>query len=273
LCDQRLALDFGRLARRDVGANANKRFDAPVGAIYRPAAHVGPVQRTVGPDIAELDVIVVPLLECARDAFSAARAIGGMDRALEVLICERFLHIASKRGLAGCRGFKAQVGQMQLPRAELPGLERGLQQVPAFGQIGKDRARLVLPAPSAHRRTDDADQRGWMKWPLEKRHVTQSLPDPCRVGVTLRPAALMRQQYDRKIRPWRLIVEPVYEAAQIRGLDRLVGNNGKTSAFLDFAQQRRQIATGLRVVACLADQGGGNRSVAALWREDDGPLG
>ena len=82
LCNQRLALDFSRLARGDVGANADKRLDAPVGAMYRPAAHVDPVQRTVGPDIAELDVIVVPLLERARDAFIAARAIVGMNRAL-----------------------------------------------------------------------------------------------------------------------------------------------------------------------------------------------
>ena len=70
---------------------------------------------------------------------------------------------------------------MQLPRAELPGLERGLQQLPAFGQIGKDRARLVLPAPSAHRGADDADERGWMKRPLEKCDVAERLPDPRRV--------------------------------------------------------------------------------------------
>jgi hypothetical protein len=112
-----------------------------------------------------------------------------------------------------------------------------------------------------------------MKRPLKKRHVTQRLPDPRRVGIAFWAAALMRQQYDRKIRPCRLIVEPVYKAAQIRGLDRLVGDHGKTRAFLDLAQQRRQIATGLRVVAGLADQGGGNRSIAALGRENDGPLG
>jgi len=97
---------------------------------------------------------------------------------------------------------------MQLPRAELPGLERGLQQLPAFGQIAKDRARLVLPAPSAHRGADDADERRWVKRPFEKRDITQRLPDPRRVRVSLWAAALMRQQYDRKIRPCGLIVEP-----------------------------------------------------------------
>src|SRR4051794_29590189 len=116
-----------------------------------------------------------------------------MDCALQVLIRERSLRIAPKRGLAGCRGFKEEAGQMQLPRTELPGRECGLQQAPAFGQIGKDCARLVLPAPAAHRGADDADERGWMKRPLEKRHVTQGLPDPRRVGITLWTAALMRQ--------------------------------------------------------------------------------
>ena len=245
---KRLALDFGRLARGDVGANADQRLDAAVGAIYRPAAHVGPVQRTIGPDIAELDVIVVPFLECARDAFIAARAIVGMDRALQVLICERPLRIASKRGFAGCRGFKAEVGQMQLPRAELPGLERGLQQVPAFGKVGKDRPRLILPAPSAHRGANDAHERGWMKRPLKEGDVAERLPEPRGVRIALRTAALMRQQHDRKIRPGRLTIEPVHEVAQIRGLDRLVRDHGKTGAALDLSAaapaDRRRLARG-----------------------------
>ena len=90
---------------------------------------------------------------------------------------------------------------MQFQRAELPGIERGLQQVLAFGQIGKNRARLVLPAPGADRGADDAHERGRMKRPLNKRDVTQRLPDPRRVGIAFWAAALMRQQHDRKIRP------------------------------------------------------------------------
>jgi len=70
-----------------------------------------------------------------------------------------------------------------------------------------------------------------------------------------------------------LTIEPVHEVAQVCRLDRFIGDHGKTRTFLDFAQQRRQIDAGLRVVACLADQGGGDRGVAALGRENDGPLG
>jgi hypothetical protein len=70
-----------------------------------------------------------------------------------------------------------------------------------------------------------------------------------------------------------LTIEPVHEVAQVCGLDRFVGDHGETCAALDLAQQRRQIATGLRVVAGLADQRGGDRSVAALGCENNSPLG
>src|SRR4029077_21042964 len=123
------------------------------------------------------------------------------------------------------------------PRAELPGLERGLQQLPAFGQIAKDRARLVLPAPSAHRGADDADERGRMKRPLEEVDVAERLPEPRGVRIALRTAALMRQQHDRKIRPGRLTIEPVDETAQVRGLHRLVRDQGETGAALDLSRK------------------------------------
>ncbi len=273
LGEQGFALDLGRLAGSDIGANADQRLDAAVGPIYRAATHVGPVQRTVGPDIAELDIIVVPLLDGSRDAFIAARAIVGMDCALQVLIRERSLRIASKRGFAGCRGFKTEVGQMQLPVAELPGLERGLQQLAAFGQIAKDRARLILPAPSAHRGADDADERGRMKRPLEEGDVAERLPDTRGVRIALRTAALMRQQHDRKIRPGRLTIEPMHEVAQVGRLDRLVRDHGKTGTALDLSHKRGEIAAGLRVETRFLDQGGGDGCVTTSGRQNDSPLG
>ena len=162
---------------------------------------------------------------------------------------------------------------MQLPRAKLPSLECGLQQIPAFGKIAKDRARLVLPPPAANCGADDAHQRGRMKRSLQECDVAERLPEPRSIGIALGTAALMRQQHDRKIRPWRLIIEPVHQATQIHGLDRLVGDHGEARAALDLAQQCCEIAAGLRMVACLTDQGGGDRCVAALRRENDGPLG
>ena len=59
LLQQVLALDFGSLARGDVGADADQRFDAAVGPAHRPRAHVDPVLRAVGPDDAVFDAVVV----------------------------------------------------------------------------------------------------------------------------------------------------------------------------------------------------------------------
>ena len=162
---------------------------------------------------------------------------------------------------------------MQLQRAETAGVERRLQEIFACRQIGQDGPGLILTPPAANRRADDAHQRGRMKRPLQERDVAERLPEPRRIRIALGTAALMRQQDDRKIRPWRLIVEPVHQSTQIRGLDRFVGDHGETRAALDLAQQRGEIAAGLRVVARLADQDGGDRCVAALRRENDGPLG
>ncbi|MGY2901497.1 hypothetical protein [Bradyrhizobium sp. URHC0002] len=112
-----------------------------------------------------------------------------------------------------------------------------------------------------------------MKRPFEESDIAERPPEPRRVRVALRTAALTRQQHDRKIRPRRLTVEPVHEVTQICGLDCFVGEHGKTGATLDLTHQRGEIAADFRVVAGLSDQGSGNRCVAALRREDDGPLG
>ena len=112
-----------------------------------------------------------------------------------------------------------------------------------------------------------------MKRPLEEGDVAKRLPEPRGVRIALRTAALMRQQHDRKIRPGRLTIEPVHEAAQVCIFDRLVRNHGETGTALDLLRKRGQIAADLRVVTRLPDQGGGDGCVAAPRRENDGPLG
>jgi hypothetical protein len=83
----------------------------------------------------------------------------------------------------------------------------------------------------------------------------------------------MRQQHDRKIRPGRLIVQPAGQATQIRGLDRLVGDNGETGPALDLMHQARKVGADIGVVARFLDQRGGNRGVASRGRQNDGTLG
>ena len=90
---------------------------------------------------------------------------------------------------------------MQFERAEMAGVQRGLQQAFAFGEILENGAGLVLPAPAPDRGADDADQRGRMKRPLDEGDVAEHLSEPCGVRIALGTAALMGQQHDRKIRP------------------------------------------------------------------------
>ena len=112
-----------------------------------------------------------------------------------------------------------------------------------------------------------------MKRALDESDVAEQLAEPRRVRITLGAAALMRQQNDRKIRPRRLAVQPVYQPAQIRGLDCLVGDHRKPGAALDLMHEQGEIIAEVGVISRLPDQRGGNRGVTALRRENDGPLG
>ena len=162
---------------------------------------------------------------------------------------------------------------MQFQRAETAGAQRGLQQAFAFGEVLENRAGLILAAPAPDGRADDAHQRGRMKRAFDECDVAKQLPEPRGIRISLGPAALMCQQHDRKIRPRRLTLQPVHQSAQIRGLDRLVGDNGQARAALDFMHKRGKIGADIGVVARLPDQRCGDRRIAPLRREDDGPLG
>ena len=63
------------------------------------------------------------------------------------------------------------------------------------------------------------------------------------------------------------------ETAQVRGLHRLVRDQGETGAALDLSRKRGEITTDLSVVTRLPDQDSGDGCVATPRRENDGPLG
>ena len=125
-----------------------------------------------------------------------------MNRCQQILIGERLARLSSEEADAGIGSLELVIRQMQFQRAETAGVQRGLQQVFAFGKVGEDGARLILAAPAPDRGADDAHERGRMKRALEEGDVAERLPEPRRVRIALRTAALMRQQHDRKIRPW-----------------------------------------------------------------------
>ena len=117
----------------------------------------------------------------------AARPVVGMNRRQQILIGKRLARLAPEKPLAGLGSFELELRQMQLERAETPGVERGLQQAFAFGEIREDGAGLVLAAPAADRGADDADQRGRMKRPLDEGDIAQHLSEPRASGLRSGP--------------------------------------------------------------------------------------
>jgi hypothetical protein len=112
-----------------------------------------------------------------------------------------------------------------------------------------------------------------MKRPFDEGDVAQRLSEPHRVGVALWTTALVRQQHNRKIGPRRLVTEPTHQAAQIGGLDGLVGDHREPSAALDLLKQLGNIAADSGAKTRLLDQRRGHRRVASRRSEDDGALG
>ncbi len=157
--------------------------------------------RSVGPDRAVLDAVILAGLDSLVQDLTAARAVLGMNRCLQILVGKRIVCLASEKRAAGVGGFELKLRQMQLQRAEMAGVERGLQQAFAFSEVREDRAGLVLAPPAPDRRADDAYERGRMEWPLDEGDVAEHLSKPRRIRIALGTAALMRQQHDRKIGP------------------------------------------------------------------------
>jgi hypothetical protein len=63
----------------------------------------------------------------------------------------------------------------------------------------------------------------------------------------------MCQQHDWKVRPGRLTIQPGYQSAQIRRLDRLVGDNRQTRAALDLMHKGGEIGADIGMISRLSD--------------------
>ena len=98
-----------------------------------------------------------------------------------------------KNNLAGVGRLELELRQVQFERAEMAGIQRGLQQALAFGKILENGPGLILAAPAPDRGADDTHQRGRMKRPLDEGDVAQYLSEPDSIGVALGTAALMGQ--------------------------------------------------------------------------------
>ena len=101
LRQQGLALDLGGLARGDVGADADQRSEAAIRLAHRPRAHVDPVLRAIGPDVAVFDLVVAAGFDRFIQHGEPARAIIGMHRRQQILIGKRLARLVSEKRLAG----------------------------------------------------------------------------------------------------------------------------------------------------------------------------
>ena len=107
--------------------------------------------RSVGPDIAIFDPVILPGAERPLQYVATSRTIVGMNRCQQSLIGKRLARAASEEFPAGVGSLEVKFRKMQFQRPEAAGVERGLQQAFAFGEILENGAGLVLAAPAADR--------------------------------------------------------------------------------------------------------------------------
>ena len=86
-----------------------------------------------------------------------------MNRREQILIRKRLVRTAAEKRLAGIGGFEFELREAQFERAEAADIQCRLQQAFTLGEVLKNRAGLVLTAPSPDRGANDAYQRGRME--------------------------------------------------------------------------------------------------------------
>jgi hypothetical protein len=226
LLQQILTFNFRGLTRRDVGANSDQGFEAAIKTTHRARTYLHPMLRTIRPDHTVFDAVVAARLDGLFQGRGPSRPIVGMHGFQQVLVGKGFAGAPPEIGLAGIGSLQLVVGQMQFQRTKMTGAQRGLQQAFAFGKVLQNCTALILATPASDGRADDAHQRGRMKRAFEECDIAKQLPEPGCIRISLGTPALMCQQHDWKIRPGRLTTQPGDQPAQIRRLDRLVGDNG-----------------------------------------------
>lgn len=115
LRQQTLAFDFRDLARGDIGGNADQRFDAAVRPANRARPDIDPMLRSVRPDIAVFDAVVLAGLDGLLHHLHAPGAIVGMNRRQQILIRKRFARLAAEKTPGRCLTLRAQTPADAIP--------------------------------------------------------------------------------------------------------------------------------------------------------------
>jgi len=100
---------------------------------------------------------------------------------------------------------------------------------------------LILSLTPSQPGLHHADQRGGMKWPLQKRNVAECLHEPSCRGIALQSATMASQQNERKIRPRLLSANPLGKLPAIAAIHRFFGKDGDAAAVRDLLSEFAEV--------------------------------
>ena len=160
-------------------------------------------------------------------------------------------------------GKQLAVGRRQLCGALLDVKFQLLVEPPAF----------ILSLPAAQIGLHDAHKRCGMKRPLEEGDVSERLRQPGCRRIAFEAAAMLGQQYERKVRPRGLCGHPLHHCSHIGAAGRFLGQDGNVGAPPDLLHQLREIEADVGMNSRVPPDALGNDGVAAARRENKRPLG
>ena len=112
-----------------------------------------------------------------------------------------------------------------------------------------------------------------MKGALEKGDVAEYIGERRRRRIAFEPAAVLGQQDEREVRPWRLRYHPFGEVAHVEAAHRLFGDHRDVGAAVHFLNQLAQIEADVGAKSRLAQYPHGDDGVAPARREQQRAFG
>ena len=107
-----------------------------------------------------------------------------------------------------------------------------------------------------------------MERPFEEGDIAQSFEVTGRRRVPLQPPAPVREQDERQVGPFLLLIQPIAKRAQVGSGDRFLGYDDECGPLVECRQQFHERGDRLRVDSRLAKHFLGDCRVAPARRQD-----
>jgi hypothetical protein len=156
------------------------------------------------------------------------------------------------------------------------GVDRIEQRAVFFGaalEFLETRACLILPPAAAQGRLGKADEGCGVKRALQKIYVAEHVEKALRRRISFDPAALPGQQYEGKVRPLLLCVQPCCQRMKVGRVEALLREQGAPRPPRDSRLQIVHGAADSGQKASLAQHGIRKLRVATMRSQDQHPLG